>query len=308
VFIVEFPNSILGWLGTGLLVLTVVSLLGAEFHDIVHLPVSQRRIADHILLLMSAAPVGVSPLWWSYKHVRLHHRFPSSPEFDPDIQFKWIGRVSPQQRFRPLHRWQHLYFWALLPFSTINMLKPGEPFQATRFSRATGISASFSARQVLVDKYFGFIVFWGAIVGATDVRWTAIVFIVFFLTTGLAVSLITQVQHNTMATIELSESVPSDSLLRQVMSSSDVGREHTPWWFLCGGVNIHAAHHLAPTVSHLRTPTLTHELEAVLAKHGLHLPHHGSMLAAVKSHYQLVKYLSSPTPSATKISIESGAS
>lgn len=133
---VRLPESLVGCL---IFAIADVALLGSWFHDIVHMTKKSRTCGLRTLVRMISAPVGFGPLWWSYKHVRMHHRYVANPEFDPDIQFGYIARVSPAQTWHPIHAAQPIYLWLLLPFSTLNMLKPAELARARNFRKYRGI-------------------------------------------------------------------------------------------------------------------------------------------------------------------------
>ncbi len=85
------------YLGVALFAVATVSLLGSWFHDAVHGNVPWSAMAARLVERLGAGPLGISPLWWQYKHVRMHHRYVSNPEFDPDIQFGLLARVSIAQ-------------------------------------------------------------------------------------------------------------------------------------------------------------------------------------------------------------------
>jgi linoleoyl-CoA desaturase len=285
-----------------------VSLTGSWFHDQVHRHPSRRTLGGRLLMRLGSAPVGLSPLWWSYKHVRLHHRYPSDPRYDPDIQFGAIGRVVAEQPWRRPHRYQHYYMWVLLPFSTINMLKPAESVQARKYSKATGISSGFPIRALYLDKYLPLLGFWSAFTFVVGPRRALICFVGTQLTAGLLVSLITQVQHNTLLTRNVPTDVPAQfACCRQIFLSSDVGDRRNLWWWLCGGVSFHSVHHLIPTLDYRRTPAATHRLRATMSELGYSLPSHPGLFAAISSHGRLIRELSQRDPSSPGGSVEPGS-
>jgi linoleoyl-CoA desaturase len=271
-----------------------VSLVGSWFHDSVHRNSVHMTPALLALQRMVAGPLGFSPLWWKYKHVRLHHRFPGNPEFDPDIQFEHVGRVSPAQRWRPMHRTQHLHMWLLLPFSTLNMFKPGELWMVGRFARRTGIVSAHTRWAYMIDKYVPALVFWVPVLVVLPLRSAMVTFLFFHLVAGTAVSLITQVQHNTLASIGDENIARLWPLSDQLLRTTDVGRGTGPWWWICGGVNFHVVHHIAPTLSFLELPEATSRLRARLHGIGFELPTHRGMYAAIRSHAALVRSLARP--------------
>ncbi|MEO3816041.1 fatty acid desaturase [Plantactinospora sp. B24E8] len=271
--------------------IATVSLLGSWFHDSVHRSVRLPAGVDFLLARLGASPVGFSPRWWAYKHVRLHHRYPGNPEFDPDIQFGRLGRVSSAQGWQPLHLTQHVHMWFLLPFSTLNMLKPAEPRLVRRYNHLPGITITVPGWVFLLDKYVGALVVWLPVFLTQSLRGATATFLVFHLCAGTLVSFVTQVQHNTALSDDSDDYSARWPLCDQVLRTTDVGRRQGVWWWLCGGVNFHIAHHLAPSLTFLELPAVTARLRADLREIGLDLPVHRDMITAVRSHASLVRSL-----------------
>ena len=60
--------------------------------------------------------MGVSGFIWRQKHNVVHHAFTNIQGVDYDLDFGRIARLSPEQRRRPEHRFQHVYLWFLYGF------------------------------------------------------------------------------------------------------------------------------------------------------------------------------------------------
>ncbi|MEU1588215.1 fatty acid desaturase [Micromonospora sp. NPDC005710] len=290
--VLPFPYNLLA---VTLFALATVSLLGSWFHDSVHRSTCTPRLVAVVLQRLGSSPVGFSPTWWVYKHVRLHHRYPGDPELDPDIQFGSFGRVTPEQKWRVLHSSQHIHMWFLLPFATLNMLKPTEPWLNRRYAQRYGSRATTAGWQFLVDKYCPTIVVWAPVFLVRSFGSAISLFVTFHLVAGTLVSLITQVQHNTRLSVVDDNSWSGRwPLCNQLVRTSDVGTRRGLWWWLCGGVNFHVVHHLAPSLSFLELPSATRRLRAELNDVGLEVPTHKGMLAAIRSHASLIHALSRP--------------
>ncbi|MGC5033592.1 fatty acid desaturase family protein [Micromonospora sp. DT229] len=290
-------------LAVAIFALATVSLLGSWFHDAVHGNTCAPRWVAVILQRLGSSPVGFSPHWWIYKHVRLHHRYPGDPELDPDIQFGSLGRVTNSQKWRPLHSTQHIHMWLLLPMSTLNMLKPAEPWLKRRYRNRHGLRATTPSWLFLLDKYVPAAIVWAPVFIARSFGSTIVMFLSFHLLAGTLVSFITQVQHNTtLSNTEGRECSDRWPLCNQLIQTSDVGHHAGLWWRLCGGVNFHVVHHIAPSLSFLELPAATSRLRADLADIGVELPTHTGMRAAISSHASLIYSLSRPNPASTNSS------
>lgn len=290
---VRSTSSLIGLVGSSMFALGTVSLMGSWFHDQVHVPKGRRAAIPRFLMRAGSAPVAASPKWWEFKHVKLHHTYPSDPRFDPDIQFGWFGRVVQAQTWHPTHRTQHLHMWLLYPLSTLNMLKPTELYQHKRFSSDSRFQPGASAVACTLDKYIPFMIVWiPFFLSAASWIDGAMRFVAFQLLIGFMVSTITQVQHNTRLTFSDRGGLEHFYLLNQIAASSDVGSRSRVWWWMCGGVNFHAAHHVMPTLPFYRLPAATVEINILLARYGLAIPHHRSIWQAMRAHANLIRVLS----------------
>jgi linoleoyl-CoA desaturase len=272
--------------------LATISILGSWFHDGVH-----RNIRHPLAMLLKhsgAAPVGFSGRWWALKHLRLHHRYPGNPVFDPDIQFTYVARVTSAQPWRPRHGTQHLHMWLLYPLATLNMLKPGEPRIARKYAALISLQNMTPGWLLLVDKYVPFALVWVPLFSTHSGLGVLRLFLTFQFVAGTLTSLITQVQHNTALSNSSVDCPDRFQLCAQLLRTTDVGSTRGLWWWLCGGVNFHAAHHLAPTLTFFELPAVTARLRAELYEAGMELPTHRGLWAAIRSHGALLRNLSRP--------------
>ncbi|MDQ4078594.1 MAG: fatty acid desaturase, partial [Chloroflexota bacterium] len=118
---------------------------------------------------------------------------------------------------------------------------------------------------------------------------TVVLFLIFQALSGVITSIFTQVQHNTADAIggELIE----DPLVRQFLSSSDVGSSRRLWWWISGGATLHVAHHLLPQLSFLEAPGATLRLRKHLDEVGVAFPAYPNMRRALSAHRALLRHL-----------------
>ncbi len=268
-----------------------VSMLGSWYHDAVHKTTGMPSLAASFIERMASSPVGFSPRWWDYKHVRLHHTYVGNPEFDPDIQFGLFARVSAAQRWRRAHTSQHFHLWLLLPFATLNMLKPAECWLAPRYRRYRGLSSMPPGYIFLLDKYVPLLVIWLPVF-AVHGWFAAYLFLIFQGLSGLLVSLVTQVQHNTALSNAGTDYTRRWPLCEQFARTADVGIVVGCWWWLSGGTNFHVVHHLVPSLSFLELPAATARLRREMADIGISYPVHATLAGALRSHARLLRRLS----------------
>jgi linoleoyl-CoA desaturase len=288
---IGYPQNLLAII---LFAIASVSVLGSWFHDTVHGNLRTLKSLSSTAMRIGAAPVGFSVSWWRYKHVKLHHRYVGDPEFDPDIQFGSLLRVSRSQKWHRLHSIQQYYIWLLLPFSTLNMLKPNELRQRRKFERKCPTFHCPPSSLILFNKYGPFFAVWAPAAIFQSASSALCSFLTYQLVTGTLVSLITQVQHNTDISDDSADFSRRWPLCDQLMRTSDVANLHRGiWWWVCGGTNYHVVHHLIPSLSFLELPEVTKRLQVELQKAGFSLNNHSNMLTAARSHGRLLRVLSS---------------
>ena len=181
--------------------------------------------------------------------------------------------------------------WMLLPFATLNMLKPSELWTVRRFHKYKGVGTSPSGWVFLANKYPALLLVWFPVFISQGLRIGFLCFITFQLISGTLVSLVTQVQHNTALADDSVDYSIRWSMCEQLARTTDVTNSQGFWWWLSGGTNFHVVHHLIPTLLFLELPAVTTRLRADLANVGIPYPEHATLWAALRSHALLVRAL-----------------
>ena len=102
----------------------VVALTAAAtcvFHDANHASFSTSRSVNR-LAGYTGDLLGASSWIWRFKHNNLHHGNTNMVGIDADIDQAPFARLAPDQPWRPWHRYQHFYMWALYGFLTLQWL------------------------------------------------------------------------------------------------------------------------------------------------------------------------------------------
>ena len=109
----------LAWL---LCVVMGVGLAGLGFavaHDALHGAYSPNSKINGLLGL-AFETLGGNGYAWSLSHKGAHHSFPNISGYDEDVDVSPLLRLSPHSPHRPIHRFQHLFAFALYTLSTLN--------------------------------------------------------------------------------------------------------------------------------------------------------------------------------------------
>jgi fatty acid desaturase len=115
-----------GWIAAIFLVPPAAILstsIAMEGHEGSHRSFSDSPLRNTIVAyLVFPLFAGLSPLYWRYKHDRMHHGHPNVEGVDPDIApFPFVSSQRDHARSGPKARWfqRHMQKWLFWPMSTL---------------------------------------------------------------------------------------------------------------------------------------------------------------------------------------------
>lgn len=267
-------------------------------HDANHGATSRNGRINRILG-WSMDVMGASSHVWRTKHNTVHHTFTNIAGQDDDIELGVLGRMAPGLPRHAMHRFQHIYMWALycflLPkwvfYDDIANLRAGK-LGVHKLARPTGATL-----YALLAGKLAFLS-WSIVIPALfHPLW--VVLICFFITNftvGLVLAVTFQLAHCVQ---EAEFPLPGrqdgrmadDWAVHQLATTVDFSRHNPVLTWYMGGLNFQAVHHLFPKICHLHYPALSRILEVTAARHGLRYRVHDSLWTGIRSHYRLLKRL-----------------
>jgi linoleoyl-CoA desaturase len=249
--------------------------------------------------------LGGCAYFWHFKHNIAHHSFPNVTGSDDDFNVGPAGRLSPLDRHRPFHRFQHIYIWGLYAMLAIEwqltgdfrtMVKPG--VADTRYARPRGWEQ--------VYFWVGKAVFYGlAFALPLVVHHSVFAVVGVYLYTGVVLGLtlatVFQLAHCVQeadfpAPAEGTRKIDSDFFTHQVETTVDFARDNRLLTWYLGGLNFQIEHHLFPKVCHLHYPAISPIVEAACRAHGVRHSSHPRVIDALRSHVRFLKRLGSGAP------------
>lgn len=284
-----------GWLLLGALPLGLG--LGTATLTVLH-DAGHRRFAraawPNVLATQTAAPAGLWVGHWTLKH-RVHHRVTQVYPLDEATRASGLVRLHPAAAWRGVHRWQHLYAWALYSLawagelrSQLTYLRTGRVTD-TRTPHAPARAASF-----VVEKALCLIVLapYAWLLGLGDL---ALLLLTAMTVASLFAAVATVVGHINLG-LEPTATVASgadwaDHLRRTTASFS---LDSLPVRWLTGGLTHHLVHHLQPVVPRGQLPARHRALVADLAARGVEAVVLATVHDAVSGHYRRLKELGRP--------------
>lgn len=267
-------------------------------HDGGHKAYSRRKWINRICAA-TLDLAGGSSVQWRWKHGVLHHQYVNLAGYDTDIDVGILGRLSPYQKHRFFHRWQHLYMWPLYGLLALKWHLVDDFLDVARgwFGRSSAprLKARDVAGLLLGKAVFFTVVF--VVPSLFHPVWVVVSFYVLAnLVQGFALSVVFQLAHavegSTFPPVPADRRMDASWAAHQVRTTSDFCRGSRLLTWLLGGLNFQIEHHLFPQICHVHYPALSRIVETTCREHGLDYREHPTFLAGVGAHFRWLKRMS----------------
>lgn len=237
--------------------------------------------------------LGGSSYLWHWKHNIQHHTNPNVAGLDSDIDIEPFVRLSPQQAWKPWHRYQHLYTWLLYALLAVkwHFVDDFKDFVTghigtQKYPRAKGWDLFW----FLTGKTFFFT--WAFVVPSFfHPVWQVLLgYLLASVVLSLSLALTFQAAHCVVGASFPKASERHEWAEHQALTSLDFAPRHWFWTWYLGGLNYQLEHHLFPRICHVHYSGLSPMVQAVCEKHGVPYRVMPSVGAALTSH---AKFLAS---------------
>ena len=292
-----------GLLAAALVALAMAAVGFAVQHDGGHGAFSRRGWVNK-LAAMSLDLIGASSYLWRWKHGVFHHTYDNVTDVDTDIDTGGIARLSPHQRRRWFHRWQHLYLWLLYAVSASRWHLYGDvkdvvagtcgPHRIPR-PRGWDLVVFVAGKAASVTLLLGLPMLWHP-------WWVVLLF--YAAVTGMIGVILSVVFQLAHCVEEADFPMPDPQTLRmenawalhQVETTVDFARSSWGLTWLLGGLNFQIEHHLFPKICHVHYPVIAPIVEATCKEFGVRYAVHPSFWGGIRSHYRWLRRLGRPEP------------
>ncbi len=244
--------------------------------------------------------VGASGIMWNMKHNIIHHTYTNIDGIDDDIEIKPYMRMCSTQKLRPLHRFQHYYFWLLYTMLHIIWI-----FFTDYQKYFSGKIGEFPIKKMSIGQH---ITFWVAkvaylimfmivpIIKVGFAKWL-VGFLIASMVTGFVISIVFQLAH----TVEDTEfpvidaathHIENEWAIHQIKTTANfaTGSKLVSW--LVGGLNFQVEHHLFPKISHVHYPAINKITKQICQEYGVHYLENPTMVKAIVSHVHHLRRMS----------------
>lgn len=277
-------------------------------HDGGHGAFSKSKVANR-WLFRTLDMMGASSWVWKHQHNRAHHSYTNLAGHDEDIETDGMIRMSPQQEWRPHHRFQHFYSWILYGF-----LVPKWVFYDDFAILAKGVIGSTKVRPPKGAELAVFI--GGKLLAITFVFviplilfpvWNVLgIYAITATVAGVTLAIVFQLAHAVDGTAF--PSVESDRMSstfseHQLATTSNFAPHNRLLTWYVGGLNFQVEHHLFPTIAHAHYPALARIVRERAEREGVPHLSHPTFFAAIRAHYRHLKSLGRPADGAVAANV-----
>ena len=241
--------------------------------------------------------IGGSQRLWRLKHNRLHHIYTNIHPLDNDLQTSGLLRFSPAQPWRPWHRFQHLYAFAVYSLLTLEWVTTGDWRKLVSghigpYKLPPPTVADIGVFVVTKLCYFGY----ALILPCFFHPWLHVLlaFVAVHLLLGVTLSMAFQLAHTVERTSFPTPDahtgmMPTGWAEHEVETTVDFAPHNkVATWYL-GGLNFQIEHHLFPKICHSHYPAISAMVAATCHEFALPYVCYPTVRSAIVGHYRFLK-------------------
>lgn len=292
----NYAQWLLWCIGMGLASMLMAINIG---HDAIHQALFKQKWLNGLAGL-SFDLVGISSYTWKLKHNLVHHRFPNVTGVDFDIEASPFLRLSPADKWRWYHRYQHWYAPVVYTLFSLNLIFISDIVLLLKVKREEIDGNAHPKRihaVVLLSKIIYLSYMFVLPVVLLPFAWWQVTlgFMFMHVVLSLLMAFVLMPAHlfeHTYFSSDQGGVIHEDWALHQLKTTLDFAPGNLFIHFLFGGFNTNVVHHLFPRICHY----YYRPLSGIIAKKAaeLNVPYHRTTLAgAIRSHFRALRKLGS---------------
>jgi len=287
-----------GWLVAAIFLGFFHSHIGISIgHDATHGAYSKRSAVSEFFA-KAFDVMGASTIVWQHQHNIGHHphsNIDEDEEYDPDSKSGApMVRLSPNQPWRPYHRFQHLYIWPLIAgMSSKWFINDVRSLVRRRYMTIDFFEVLSSDIASVAFWKSSFFVYGIMIPSLYHPWWRTMALVLcllavtsYYTVLMFAVNHLTDVSEFPNKTWET-----RDWAKLQVLTSTNFANDSTLWTWLSGGLNFQIEHHLFPSICHVYLPEIAPIVKKTCEEFNVHYVIFPSYFDALRGHYKHLKQL-----------------
>jgi linoleoyl-CoA desaturase len=268
-------------------------------HDAIHGAYSSNKKINNLLGL-SFNLLGANAYVWNITHNIVHHTYTNISGHDEDIEIApGLIRVLPEEKKYKIHRYQHIYAFALYSLASIAWVFRKDYVKF--FNKKVGQYQKRHPKKEYFNLFFYKAVYYSLFIVVPllvmDITWWQFLigFLVMHIAKGLVLGLIFQLAHVVEGTEfphpDQTGNIQESWAAHQMRTTANFARKNRLINYLCGGLNHQIEHHLFPTICHIHYPKIADIVKETAHEFGLPYIENPTFVAALKAHSSYLKKL-----------------
>jgi linoleoyl-CoA desaturase len=293
-----------------MLLLSIISgigLVGVGFnisHDACHNAYSSNPKINRLLGLTFNL-VGINAYLWKIKHNLSHHVFTNIYYKDEDLLESDGVRLSPDAPYKPIHRFQHIYYFLFYPLYSFLWVFIYDFQVFFRFNGNGSINPDkkHPRNEVIIFVVSKIIYFFTALVIPfyfIEAPWWQILicFLSMHAVAGVIMACVVKLGHIVENVIHVKPDengvIQNSWMVHELETTSNFSIHNKFISWFTGGLNYQIEHHLFPRTCSVHYSKISPIILEVTRKY--HLPYNTNknMLTGLISHYKILKHFGSP--------------
>ena len=251
------------------------------------------------LMSMTLDMVGGSSYIWHWNHAVFHHTYVNITEHDTDVELGKFARLTPHQKRRFFHRWQHFYLWPLYGMLAIKWHLISDFYQV--------IVGRIGRQSIPRPKGWDLVVFLGgkavfftlafAIPLMVHSVWIVVLFYALIsIVLGMVLSIVFLLAHvvdnaDFPVPNEQSGRMEHSWAVHQIETPVDFTRGSRIAAWLLGGLNFQIEHHLFAKICHVNYPAISKVVEETCREYGVRYREHRTFFSGMVSHFRWLRLM-----------------
>lgn len=268
-------------------------------HDANHGAYSNNKIINGVLGAFVNF-LGGSAHNWKIQHNILHHTYTNVTGYDEDIAPVGFLRFSPNEKLKPIHKYQYLYAWFFYGLMTLEWTTTKDFRGLKRYDEmgfvTTGYKREFIRLLIWKIVYLGYMIVLPLLLWDNFAWWEILIgFLSMHFIAGLMLGLIFQPAH-VMETSEFpmpddNNNIENTWAVHQMYTTANFAPKNFWLNWYAGGLNYQIEHHLFPNICHIHYKKISKIVRETAKEYGIPYNVQPSFTAAIWNHGKMLKKL-----------------
>jgi linoleoyl-CoA desaturase len=269
-------------------------------HDANHGSYSKIKWINN-LMAYSTDFIGASSFTWKIQHNILHHSYTNIHHMDEDITGKAFLRLSPADKLKKYHRFQHIYAMLLYCFASISWVIKKDFKQLADYNKdGTTRKYGFNPKRetvfmIAAKLFYVLYILVLPIVLGVPVWVTLLGFLLMHMIAGLMITTIFQLAHVVEGPEHFAPpedgKIDSTWFIHQLKTTANFAPKNRLITWFVGGLNFQIEHHLFPKISHIHYRKIANIVKKTAKEFDLPYHEYSKFRIALRSHLRFLKML-----------------